>query len=303
MKYIVTGGCGFIGSNLVDKLVDLGHDVTIFDNLSSGKVENINERARFIEVDISRDDELKDCKKWFDGVDTIFHTAARARVQPSIIDPISFNKTNVDGTLTLLKMAVDSGVRRFVYSASSSAYGNTDVFPTPESQSTNPLSPYGAQKLMGEIYCKTFSQIYNIETVSLRYFSVYGERQLLKGAYCLVMGIFANQRLNNKPMTINGDGEQRRDFTYVGDVVRANILASQSDKVGNGEVINIGNGENRSVNELADMIEGDRIYGDPVIEPKQTLADNSLAYELLGWKPTVILDDWIVSYKEQIGLV
>ena len=125
----------------------------------------------------------------------------------------------------------------------------------------------------------------------------------MKGAYCLVMGIFANQRLNNKPMTINGDGEQRRDFTYVGDVVRANILASQSDKVGNGEVINIGNGENRSVNELADMIEGDRIYGDPVIEPKQTLADNSLAYELLGWKPTVILDDWIVSYKEQIGLV
>ena len=148
-----------------------------------------------------------------------------------------------------------------------------------------------------------FAEVYDIETVSLRYFNVYGERQSLEGAYCLVMGIFAQQMLEGKPMTINGDGNQRRDFTYVGDVVRANILAGTLPTVGNGEVINIGNGENRSVNELADMIEGDRIYGDPVIEPKQTLADNSLAYELLGWKPTVILDDWIVSYKEQIGLV
>ena len=302
MKYIVTGGCGFIGSNLVDKLVDLGHDVTIFDNLSSGKVENINERARFIEVDISRDDELKDCKKWFDGVDTIFHTAARARVQPSIIDPISFNKTNVDGTLMLLKLAVDSGVRRFVYSASSSAYGNTDVFPTPESQSTNPLSPYGAQKLMGEIYCKTFSQVYDIETVSLRYFNVYGERQLLEGAYCLVMGIFVQQRLNNKPMTIRGDGEQRRDFTYVGDIVDANIKASQSHKVGNGEVINIGNGNNRSVNQIADMIGGDRITVDPVVEPRETLADNTKARELLDWKPTMIIEDWVKQYKKELGL-
>tara|TARA_Y100001938_G_scaffold148503_1_gene232392 strand:+ start:126 stop:1034 length:909 start_codon:yes stop_codon:yes gene_type:complete len=302
MKYIVTGGCGFIGSNLVDKLVDLGHDVTIFDNLSSGKVENINERARFIEVDISRDDELKDCKKWFDGVDTIFHTAARARVQPSIIDPISFNKTNVDGTLMLLKLAVDSGVRRFVYSASSSAYGNTDVFPTPESQSTNPLSPYGAQKLMGEIYCKTFSQVYDIETVSLRYFNVYGERQLLEGAYCLVMGIFVQQRLNGEPMTIRGDGEQRRDFTYVGDVVDANIKASKSDKVGDGEVINIGNGDNRSVNQIADMIGGSTINVEPVIEPRETLADNSRARELLSWKPTMVIENWITKYKKEMGL-
>ncbi len=302
MKCIVTGGAGFIGSNLVDSLIEEGHEVIIFDDMSTGDYKNLNRYARYIDVNISKSS-LDYYVRWFEGVDTIFHTAAKARVQPSIEDPLAFNETNVTGTLRLLKLAVDTGVRRFIYSASSSVYGNTHVFPTPESHPTNPLSPYGAQKLMGEIYCKTFSQIYNIETVSLRYFSVYGERQLLKGAYCLVMGIFANQRLNNKPMTINGDGEQRRDFTYVGDVVRANILASQSDKVGNGEVINIGNGENRSVNELADMIEGDRIYGDPVIEPKQTLADNSLAYELLGWKPTVILDDWIVSYKEQIGLV
>jgi UDP-glucose 4-epimerase len=302
MKYIVTGGCGFIGSNLVDKLINLGHEVTIFDDLSSGKVENLNEKARFIEVDISSDDELSECIDWFDGVDTVFHTAAKARVQPSIIDPITFNKTNVDGTLTLLKMAVDSGVRRFVYSASSSAYGNTDIFPTPESHSTNPLSPYGAQKLMGEIYCKTFSQVYNIETVSLRYFNVYGERQLLEGAYCLVMGIFVQQRLNNEPMTIRGDGEQRRDFTYVGDVVDANIKASQSDKVGNGEVINIGNGDNRSVNQIADMIGGNTINVEPVIEPKETLADNSKARDLLDWKPTMIIENWMDKYKKEVGL-
>ena len=301
MKHIVTGGCGFIGSNLVDKLIDLGHEVIIFDNISSGKVENINPKARFIEVDIS-EDYFDECIDWFDDVDTVFHTAARARVQPSIIDPISFNKTNVDGTLTLLKMAVDSGVRRFVYSASSSAYGNTNVLPTPESHSTNPLSPYGAQKLMGEIYCKTFSQVYDIETVSLRYFNVYGERQLLEGAYCLVMGIFLQQRLNNKPMTIRGDGEQRRDFTYVSDVVDANIKASQSDKVGKGEVINVGNGNNRSVNQIADMIGGDRITVDPVVEPRETLADNTKAHELLDWKPTMIIEDWVKQYKKELGL-
>ena len=301
MKHIVTGGCGFIGSNLVDKLIDLGHEVIIFDNISSGKVENINPKARFIEVDIS-EDYFDECIDWFDGVDTVFHTAARARVQPSIIDPISFNKTNVDGTLTLLKMAVDSGVRRFVYSASSSAYGNTNVLPTPESHSTNPLSPYGAQKLMGEIYCKTFSQVYDIETVSLRYFNVYGERQLLEGAYCLVMGIFLQQRLNNKPMTIRGDGEQRRDFTYVSDVVDANIKASQSDKVGKGEVINVGNCNNRSVNQIADMIGGDRITVDPVVEPRETLADNTKAHELLDWKPTMIIEDWVKQYKKEVGL-
>ena len=302
MKYIVTGGAGFIGSNLVDKLIEDGHEVIVFDDLSTGNYKNLNRYARFIEVDISKS-YLNDDKKWFEGVDTIFHTAAKARVLPSIKDPLFFNKTNVDGTLRLLKLAVDSGVKRFVYSASSSAYGGTDTFPTNEKVFTNQLSPYGAQKLMGEIYCKTFSQVYGIETVSLRYFSVYGERQLLEGAYCLVMGIFANQRLKNKPMTINGDGEQRRDFTYVGDVVRANILASQSDKVGNGEVINIGNGENRSVNELADMIGGERVYLDPVIEPRQTLADNSLAYKLLGWKPTMVIEDWIDNYKKSIGLV
>ena len=193
-------------------------------------------------------------------------------------------------------------VRRVVYSASSSAYGNTEKLPSKESDPINPLSPYGAQKYYGEVMCKMFSEVYGLETVSLRYFNIYGERQNVGGAYAMVIGIFVDQLLNGKPMTIRGDGEQRRDFTYVGDVVNANILASQSENVGNGEVINIGNGDNRSINDIANMIGGDKVNGEPVMEPKETLANNSLAEELLGWKPTQNIEDWIPKYKKEMGL-
>jgi UDP-glucose 4-epimerase len=304
MKYAVTGGAGFIGSNLVDKLIEEGHEVVVIDNLESGKKENINPDANFIIADIAACDPNGAYRnkvfKAMDGVDTIFHLAALARVQPSIEDPIKFNRTNVTGTLNMLTLARDSGVRRLVYSASSSAYGEAEVFPTPETHPTDPLSPYGLQKLIGEQYCRVFSICYGLETVCLRYFNVFGERQPLEGPYRLVMGIFANQRLNGEPMTIVGDGEQRRDFTYVGDVVRANILASQSDKVGHGEAINIGNGDSRSVNQLANLIGGPRIKVEPRLEPKQTLADNRKAKELLGWGPSVTLEKWIPKYKESI---
>ena len=299
MKCLVTGGAGFIGSNLVDKLIEDGHEVNILDNLSTGKKENINEKANFFKGDISYP--TLD-KKIFEGVDVVFHTAALARVQPSIDDPVEFDKVNVGGTLNMLKLAVDNGVKRFVYSASSSAYGNTDKLPQKETDPTDPLSPYGVQKMVGEIYCTMFPKVYDIETVSLRYFNVYGERQSLEGAYCLVMGIFAQQRLNGKPMTINGDGEQRRDFTYVGDVVDANIRAATSDKVGNGEVINIGSCDNKSVNELADLIGGERIHREPVIEPFATLADNTKAKELLGWEPKQNFEEWVSKYKQDLGL-
>ena len=306
MKAIVTGGAGFIGSNLVDQLIEDGHDVYVFDDLSSGKRENINESAWFERlVDISDWDHTSynpgDIIK-AEGIDTIFHLAARARVQPSIENPIEFNNVNVNGTLNLLKAAVDNGVKRFVYSSSSSIYGNPDCLPIPEQHPTNPLSPYGAQKLIGEIYTKTFSKVYGLETVNLRYFNVYGERQTTEGAYCLVMGMFIQQRLNGEPMTIRGTGTQRRDFTYVGDAVRANILAATSDKVGNGESINIGNGDNRSVNDIANMIGGDRINVIPVLEPEETMADNRLALGLLGWEPTGNIEEWVENYKKEIGL-
>ena len=236
------------------------------------------------------------------GADTVFLLAAKARVQPSIEEPVEYEQNNTIGTLNVLKCASDAGVRRVVYSASSSAYGDTDKLPSVESDAVNPLSPYGAQKYYGEVMCKMFSQVYDIETVSLRYFNIYGERQNVGGAYAMVIGIFADQRLKGEPMTIRGDGEQRRDFTYVGDVVNANILASQSENVGKGEVINIGNGDNRSINEIATMIGGPTVTISPVIEPKETLADNSLARELLGWKPTGNVEKWISEYVKELGL-
>ena len=302
MKYVVVGGAGFIGSNIVDKLVEQNHEVVIIDNLSTGKMENINPRASVEYIDICNENECSAMVEIMSGADALFLLAAKARVQPSIENPVEYEINNTIGTLNVLKCASDAGVRRVVYSASSSAYGNTEKLPSKESDPVNPLSPYGAQKYYGEVMCKMFSEVYGLETVSLRYFNIYGERQNVGGAYAMVIGIFVDQLLNGKPMTIRGDGEQRRDFTYVGDVVNANILASQSENVGNGEVINIGNGDNRSINDIADMIGGERIHREPVIEPKETLADNSLAEELLGWKPTQNIEDWVPGYKKELGL-
>ena len=302
MKYVVVGGAGFIGSHIVDKLVEQNHEVIIIDNLSTGKMENVNPKASVEYIDISNVNECPNMVEIMSGADALFLLAAKARVQPSIENPVEYETNNTIGTLNVLKCASDAGVRRVVYSASSSAYGNTEKLPSVESDPINPMSPYGAQKYYGEVMCKMFSEVYGLETVSLRYFNIYGERQNVGGAYAMVIGIFADQKLRGEVMTINGDGEQRRDFTYVGDVVNANILASQSEKVGNGEVINIGNGDNRSINDIADMIGGDRVNVDPVIEPKATLADNSKAEKLLGWKPTQNIEDWIPKYKEEMGL-
>lgn len=302
MKYVVIGGAGFIGSNLVDYLIEKRHEVTIIDNLSTGKEENINLDAKFHKLDIS---EIKNSIKITEimkGADTIFLLAAKARVQPSIADPISYEMNNTIGVLNILKCASEAKIRRVVYSASSSAYGDLETLPFKETFDVNPLSPYGAQKYYGEVLCKMFSQVYNLETVSLRYFNVYGERQSVDGAYAMVIGIFASQRLSNLPMTIRGDGEQKRDFTYVGDVVRANYLASISSDVGSGEVINIGNGDNRSINEIAHLIGGDKVHIDPVVEPKETLADNSLAKKLLGWSPKQVIEEWIPKYKKSLNL-
>lgn len=300
-KVIVTGGAGFIGSTLADELINRNIEVTIIDDLSTGDRENINNKANFIECNLATVSETE-LISHFAGADVVFHLAALARVQPSIEDPIRYNNANVNGTLNVLYAAHKAGVKRVVYSASSSAYGNATIFPTPETHSTNPLSPYGLQKLVGEQYCKVFSEVYGLDTCSLRYFNVYGERMNLKGAYCLVMGIFAQQMLDNKPLNITNDGNQRRDFTYVGDVVNANILAAQATEDLKGAVFNIGNGANYSVNEVADKFGGEKQYGEQRLEPFETLADNAKAKNILGWKPKGNLMTWIDKYKKDLGL-
>tara|TARA_B100000282_G_C31685503_1_gene468791 strand:+ start:122 stop:1027 length:906 start_codon:yes stop_codon:yes gene_type:complete len=299
-KVVVTGGAGFIGSNLVDELIKQNIEVIVIDDLSTGFEKNVNPKATLHILDISR--HKAQIEKLMEGVDVVFHLAALARVQPSIEDPQTFNEININGTLNVLFAAHKAGVKRVVYSASSSCYGNNKTFPTPETELTNPLSPYGLQKYVGEQYCKMFSEVYGLDTVSLRYFNIYGERMNLEGAYCLVMGIFAKQMLEGKPLTITNDGNQKRDFTYVGDAVNANILAAlYKDKL-NGEAFNIGNGKNYTINEVADMMGGEKVYGEQRIEPFQTLADNKKAQEWLGWNPQGDLPTWIKQYKKELGI-
>jgi UDP-glucose 4-epimerase len=297
-KCLVTGGAGFIGSNLVNELINRGDEVVSIDNLSTGKEKNLNPKAKFIKADLRN---LEEIKSHFTGVDYVFHTAALARVQPSIEDPIKYNDHNVNGVLNVLVASKDAKVKKLVYSASSSAYGNNEDGPQSEDMQGIPMSPYGLQKFIGELYCRLFSRIYKLPTVCLRYFNVYGKNMVLEGAYASVIGIFGKQRMENKELTIVGDGEQKRCYTYVDDIVRANILASESN-ISNGRPINTGNSREFSVNKIAEMIGGVTTNIPTRIEPKRNLCDNSLAKELLGWEPTMDLEEWIISYKKELGI-
>lgn len=297
-KCLVTGGAGFIGSNLVDELVGRGNEVVVIDNLSTGKKENINSKAEFFQADLR---DLKKIIPLFNGVDYVFHEAALARVQPSIIDPITYNDHNVNGVLNVLVAAKEAGVKKVVYAASSSAYGNQEKMPLTEDLPAVPISPYGLQKYIGEEYCRLFSYVYKLPTVCLRYFNVFGPRMVQEGAYASVVAIFGNQRKNNQPLTIVGDGEQLRTYTFVKDIVEANLLAAESD-IADGRPINTGQSNEYSVNQIAKMIGGPTINIEPRIEPRRNLCGNALAKELLGWKPKVDLSDWIKDYKKEIGL-
>jgi len=291
-KAIVTGGAGFIGSHIVDKLIQYNCEVVVIDNLYSGSRNNINSKAKFLNWDISKID-LNSIIDDIKNTDIIFHCAAAARVQPSIDNPLPFNETNITGTLKVLMLANKLNVRRVVYSASSSCYGNTEITPTPETAPLIPLSPYGLQKLVGEQYCKLFSRVYDLDTVCLRYFNVYGTRMPEVGAYSLVLAAWKQQKREGKPLNITNDGKQRRDFTHVGDVVSANILAALHEENFHGESFNIGNGKSLPINEVADMIGGEKIYGEKRLEPFETLANNKLARLILGWNPTGSLQKYI----------
>jgi len=260
----------------------------VIDNLSTGKIENLNPKAEFFQQDLR---DFEKIKPIFEGVDFVFHQAALPRIPLSIEKPLETNEVNIKGTLNALLAAKEAKVKKFIYASSSSIYGNQRKLPMKENMSCHPLNPYALQKYVGELYCKVFSEIYNLPTVSLRYFNVFGPRQPEEGSYVPVIGVFLKQREKGESLTIAGDGEQTRDFTEISDVVRANLLAMESDKVGKGEVINIGAGENHSINEVARMVGGKTTYISlPPGEMRDTLADISKAKKLLGWQPQYNLE-------------
>jgi UDP-glucose 4-epimerase len=300
---VVVGGAGFIGSNLAHELVAQGYEVFVLDCLVAGKKQHIPKEAHVHEIDICSGENVEKTfqaiKKKFGLIYGVFHLAALPRVQYSIENPIKTSEVNVLGTVHVLNAAHKAGVRRFVYSASSSAYGDQEVMPLHEELPAQPKSPYGLQKHLGELYARLWSEVYGLPTVSLRYFNVYGPRLDPEGPYALVIGRFLKQKKESKPLTITGDGTQTRDFTHVSDVVRANILAMESKKVGKGEVINIGAGRNVSINDLAKMMGGPMEYIPARLEPKHTRADNKKAKALLGWEPKVELEDGIAALKKE----
>jgi UDP-glucose 4-epimerase len=298
MKSLVTGGAGFIGSNLVDSLLNLGHEVIVIDNEYSDAHDQFywNDKAQNYKYDIR---DYENTRPLYDGVDYVFHIAAEARIQPAILNPIEAVSINSVGTCTVLQCSREAGVKRVMYSSTSSAYGR-NIPPNVESQPDDCLTPYSVSKVSGEKLCKMYYELYGLPTISFRYFNVYGERQPLKGQYAPVVGIFLRQRAAGESLTIVGDGEQRRDFTYVGDVVNANILAAtkQVSEDVFGQVYNIGTGKNYSVNEVAKMISNNTINIEPRLgETKLTLANNQKFKLTFGWEPTMILKNWIDGQK------
>jgi nucleoside-diphosphate-sugar epimerase len=296
--FLITGGAGFIGSNIAEELIKRGEKVRIIDNFSTGKRENIEEfkdKIELIEGDLKN---INDVKKAVEGVDYVLHQAALSSVPRSVEDPLSSNANNIDGTLNLLVAAKEAGVKRVVIAASSSVYGNTQVLPKTEDMIPNPLSPYAVTKYVEELYGKVFHNIYGLETVSLRYFNVFGPKQDPDSPYAAVIPKFITKILKGESPVIFGDGEQTRDFTYVANVVEANILAATSENVGHGEVINIACGESISLNQLVKKINeilGTNVkplYDKPRIgDVKHSLASIEKAKKLLGYRVNVKFEE------------
>jgi len=299
LKSLVTGGAGFIGSHLVDKLLDMGHKVVVLDNFSTGRKENldhVNDQIELIECDLS----IKgDWIKKFNNVDWVFHLASLADIVPSIQNPESYFQSNVDATFYVLEATRHANVKRFVYSASSSCYGIPDKYPTAEDAEIRPQYPYALAKRMGEELVEHWAQLYNLPAISLRFFNVYGTRSRTSGTYGAVFGVFLAQKLANKPYTVVGDGKQTRDFTYVTDIVGALIAAAQSNQ--SGEVYNVGSDTTVSVNKIVELLGGDKVnIPKRPGEPDCTYADISKIKEELGWYPTISIEDGVGKILENI---
>lgn len=299
--YLVTGGAGFIGSNLVSNLVDEGHTVRVVDDFSAGKKsERLVAGVEYINGNIAESGEWQ---KTFANAAGVFHLAAQPRVVYSVEHPLETHAVNVTGTVNVLLAARDARVQRVVFSSSAAVYGDQAAGVLVEDMVPNPVSPYGVHKLIGEQYCRLFSSLYNLSTVSLRYFNVYGPQFDPDGAYALVVGKFLKKRLLGEPLTICGDGEYYRDYIHVGDIVRANRVAMTVAGVGKGEVINVGSGVATSVNQLADLIGGTRqSVPDRPGDPRLSQASTAKAKELLGWAPAVVLAEGIKTLKRELGV-
>lgn len=302
MKAIVTGGAGFIGSHLTQLLLENGHDVIVLDNLRSGRLTNFEEfkdnpNLKFIQADIRNIEEIR---PYFEGVDWVFHLAALADIVPSIENPREYFEVNVDGTFNVLECSKEANVKRFLYTASSSCYGIPDAYPTPETAPTRPQYPYALTKLLGEELVMHWEQVYKLPALSLRLFNVYGPRARTTGTYGAVFGVFLTQKLNNKPLTVVGDGSQTRDFTYVKDVARAFLMGAEASI--SGEIFNIGSGDHYSVNRIVELLKHDSInIPKRPGEPDATFADVSKIEKKLGFKAKTSFEEGVATLLEKIN--
>jgi len=301
VKTLVTGGAGFIGSHLAELLLQRGHQVTVLDNLSTGRLENLahlkgSAGLSILQVDVV---DPRVILPYFDGVDWVFHLAALADIVPSIQRPLEYHRANVDGTVAVAEAARLAGAKRLIYAASSSCYGIPDVFPTPETAELRPQYPYALTKALGERIVLHWGQVYRLPVISLRLFNVFGPRSRTSGTYGAVFGVFLAQKLNGKPFTVVGDGTQTRDFTFVTDVARAFLAAAESDA--QHEIFNVGSGGTYSVNLLVELL------GGPVVhipkrpgEPDCTFADTTKISTQLGWKPEVSFEEGVARLLASI---
>jgi len=296
-KSLVTGGAGFIGSNLVDYLMEQGHEVITVDNMTANN-EKFYWHLECKETKVVDITDYEAMRPLFDGVDYVFHLAAESRLQPAIENPINAVQKNCVGTTVVLQCAREAGVKRVVYSSTSSGYGG-NPWPNVETQPDDCLNPYSASKIAAEKFCKMYYDLYGLETVSLRYFNVFGERSPARGQYAPVIGIFQRQQEAGEPLTIVGDGSQRRDFIHVKDIARANFIAATADLKGHeGEFFNVGSGKNYSISEIANAI-SDNVTYLPTRkgEATTTLADITKIREVMGWNPEIDVIDWINGQK------
>jgi UDP-glucose 4-epimerase len=301
MKSIVTGGCGFIGSHIVDKLLDEGHQVTVIDNLSKGRLENLSQHKNNTGLNIVKADinEYEKIKQYFNGVDWVFHMAALADIVPSVQNPESYFHANVDGTFSVLQAAKESKVKRFLYTASSSCYGIPDLYPTNEDAEIRCMYPYALTKNVGEQLAMHWAKVYKLPIISLRLFNVYGTRSRTSGTYGAVFGVFLAQKLAGKPFTVVGDGTQTRDFTYVTDVADAFLTAAKSN-ISN-EVFNVGSGNTYQINKLVELLGGEVEYiPKRPGEPDCTYADISKIEKMLNWKVKVTFESGVAEIIKNI---